>query len=207
MRRYLGVVAALLSAALLLWAASEGPNSAGAGATDGDAGIEWADPGNITSSNDSRATAALLASESTEGLGATQFGFSIPASVTVDGIEASIERRGIGSGACEDNKVRLLIGGSESGNNKGVAGAWPGSDGTATYGGAADLWGITPTLSQINATNFGFVVKADETSTTNSEICEVDHMTLTVTYTLQPKVIITESRNAGRIESIKGEKR
>lgn len=204
MRRPLIITVFLLSATLLLWAASEGPNSAVAGATSG-GGTAWSNPGNITGSDDFRATAALVALAISQELQATTFGFSLP-SGSVVGIEAAIERsKTVGSGVCEDNTVQLLIGGTATGDDNATAGAWPGSDATANYGGAADLWGLTPTAAQINATDFGFMVKSIDTDGSNTATCAVDHMTLTVTFTASSKVIITESRNAGRIEPVKGE--
>ena len=185
MKRVFGISAILLTATLLLWAASEGPNSPSSGATDGGAGTAWTSPGNITASDDSRAQAALAASQNSEALQATQFGFSIPVG-SVDGVEAKIEhqRSGGTGGVCEDLNVRLLIAGVASGNDKATAGAWnSGSDAIITYGGAADLWGLTPTVAQVNATNFGFHVSAQETSAADSINCLVDHMTLTVTFT------------------------
>lgn len=203
MKRLTTICAALLTATLLLFAASEGPNSAGAGATDGGAGIPWTDPGNITSSNGARATAPLGAVGLSEGLEATTFGFALPAG-TVDGIEAAVERsKTDGTGVCEDATIQLIIGGSPTGDDKSIAGAWPGTDASQAYGGTSDLWGLTPTVAQVNATNFGLDVSATETGGVNSADCSVDHITMTVTFTVavggRRRFM---SRNAGKIEPV-----
>ena len=199
MKRISAICVFVLSATLLLFATtSDGPNSPGAGGNGG-SGTAWADTGNITASDDSRATATLIADALSQDLQATQFGFDLPAG-TVDGVTASIEREEVsGTGVCEDGNVRLLIGGTASGDDKATAGAWPLTEASQAYGGTADLWGLTPTVAQVNATDFGFHVKVGETST-NAVVCGVDHMTLTVTHSAEvggQRRIIT--RNAGKI--------
>lgn len=58
------------------------------------------------------------------------------------------------TGGVTDTSARLFIGGSPAGDSKHLGTTF--STGVRTYGGASDLWGLTPSVAQINASNFGF---------------------------------------------------
>lgn len=80
-----------------------------------------------------------------------------------------------------DNVVRLLKADTLVGDNKADAATeWPSEQGYATYGGSADLWGTSWTPAQINAADFGIGLSA----TVTAGLAEVDHVELTVHYTL-----------------------
>jgi hypothetical protein len=62
---------------------------------------------------------------------------------------------------------------------------WPSiSDNYRTHGGTTDLWGATFTRDEVNASNFGVVVSAENTNGSTSNEAKVDHIRLTVTYTV-----------------------
>ena len=77
-----------------------------------------------------------------------------------------------------DHEVRLLKGDVITGSNLASTNEWPTSDGTATYGGATQLWGTTWTVSDINSATFGAAISADVRNGT----ARVDHMTVSVYY-------------------------
>lgn len=88
----------------------------------------------------------------------TNFGFSIPSTESIVGIAFSLEKGMLtlaGSDAI-DNVIRLVVGGSVTGDDKSNLISW--GLGAATHGGATDLWGTTPTYSDINASNFGIAI-------------------------------------------------
>ena len=86
-----------------------------------------------------------------------------------------------------DNTVELLRGGSPVGSNKADVNAWPSlTDAATTYGGASDLWGTTWTAAQVNGSDFGVRIIADEISGTDSVTARVDHVTVTIDYTPAP---------------------
>lgn len=138
------------------------------------------------SDNDYATNEALDFSDYLRG---TNFGFTIPTGSTIDGIQLSVERKadaaggGGGGERWEDSVVRLVVGGSIVGDNKAIVGSWSTTEGVVTYGGAADLWGLTPTVSQINASDFGFVLSAIENRGDGTNTASVDQVTMTVTYT------------------------
>jgi hypothetical protein len=79
----------------------------------------------------------------------------IPGGSTIDGIAFVVERKASDASHFYDSDVHIVVNGNP-GNDKSDAGAWATSDETITYGGAADLHGLTPTLAQLEA---GFSVK------------------------------------------------
>jgi Secretion system C-terminal sorting domain len=91
-----------------------------------------------------------------------------------------------------DSFVRLVKGGVLVGNNYGLTSTgWPTTDAYITYGGPADLWGTTWTVSDINSSNFGAAIAAQVQNGT----AQVDHMRITifVTSTLPISLLNFES--------------
>lgn len=161
---------------------SQGPNSCSSGSTvSGGSTIAWTDPGNITASDNARATCTLNLNEVSDDLTAKTFGFSLPDG-TVSGIEVEWEKSG-GSDLI-DQQVQLIFGGAEVGNNKSTGATWPAADTYVSYGGAADLWGWTPSPSNINDNSFGVIIVAKNATGGLPIMAEVDHVRITVTYTV-----------------------
>jgi hypothetical protein len=110
----------------------------------------------------------------------TNYGFSIPGTATIDGIEITVEA-GFNDAATDDS-VQLLKAGSAAGTAKtiGGGGATASCGGAVSFvrGGAADLWGTTWTPAEINATGFGVLY---DQSFANSAL---DGVTITVHYTV-----------------------
>jgi hypothetical protein len=197
-RRLTFFLSSTLLVATLLWATTQGPNSAGLGVNVAGSGVDWSGPTNIYTSNDVRAQAALAASGQSDYLRSTTYGFTLP-SGTVNGIQLEIERSQTGTGLCQDFAVYIVKGGSETGTDHAAAGQWPTTDAYQSYGGAADLWGTAWTVGDINATNFGASVIVNETGGTDACTGRVDHMRITVYYTAGgvPKRQILSSRRFG----------
>jgi hypothetical protein len=161
--------------------ATAGPLSAGSGATAGSS--VWSNPTNVTASDDARATTTILASGTSGTLTTSSHGFTIPAA-TIDGIEISIERSSTTNNVINDSSIRLAKAGSAVGDNKATATKWPlNTDSSATYGGAADLWGTTWSVAEVNDSGFGVVIIAANSDAGASRVARVDHVTITVTYT------------------------
>lgn len=168
--------------------ASQGPNAAGAGADDASIGTTaWVNPGNITASDDSRATASLATTTVfTHYLVASVFGFSIPVGSTIDGIVVEIERSSFAAVAsAKDNAIRIVKGGSIGSTDKSSASTWPNNnaDAIATYGTSSDLWGKTWTASDINDSTFGMAISAKGNNTKVPGKPQVDFIRITVYYT------------------------
>jgi len=168
-------------------AAQSGPNNGSTFVDDSSVGsIAWSSPSNAQTSDDSRATASLGANEISHYLKATGFGFNIPTGASIDGIQVDVERNGGSSGKISDNSVRLVQNGTIAGDDKSAVEAWPSSDAYITYGGSTDTWGLTWTYSDINNSNFGFVISAQHDNSGATRYASVDHIQITVYYNNPP---------------------
>lgn len=119
--------------------------------------IAWATVNNAKVSDNTYATATMPLLALSHYLKGTNFGFAIPVGATIDGIQLDVERSIIaGAGPpVRDNSVRIVKAGTFQGDEKAAGGDWPAGDTVISYGGAADLWGLTWTVANINASNFG----------------------------------------------------
>ena len=156
------------------------PASASTGFLAGD--VAWTNTGFIVSSNNMYANASLAPSQTTQGLYAYNFGFSVPAGATINGIEATIEKTG--PATVNDGTVMLTTDGvTTTGSNK-AQGAWPGSEAVVAYGAANDLWGTSMlNVSMVNASAFGLVISAINTSSGAGAAINIDHTQIGITYT------------------------
>lgn len=143
----------------------------------------WSNPSNAASSNDSYATVAVDNTPTdSQYLKVSNFGFTIPAGATINGIEDKIEKsRAGGLENVIDRRVRVVKGGVIGSTDKADATSWPTTDTIFTYGGASDLWGETWTDSDVNASNFGGVIAAGTDAAPGT--AQVDHWERTVHYT------------------------
>lgn len=167
--------------------ASAGPNFAGTGADDSSNGgnISWTNLSNITATDGSYAAATFnVSGDITHYLKATNFGFSIPAGSTINGITATVNE--MTNATNVDTEIKLIKAGVIQSTNRSTGATWPaGSFVDRTYGGASDLWGTTWTPSDINSSNFGFALSST-TSTTGQ--ARVDSIKITINYTTSGNV-------------------
>jgi len=143
----------------------------------------WTSSSNVFASDDARATDFIPAGTIGSQLSVTNCGFSIPAAATLDGIVMEYERSAAGSGTIEDYEIKLT-GVTGTSANRAQAGTWTGTDTYASRGGSSDLWGTTPTIGEINGSSFGVLITAQETTTTLDGTARIDHVRITVYYTV-----------------------
>jgi hypothetical protein len=171
---------------------SVGPQNPTAAASTG-TGDAWSNTGNVFTSNNARAQFTDTGSGS-QLLKVTGFDFSaIPNNATINGIVVEIELSanvsdgGGGGERVMDNTIQLLIANTPSGSNKARTSSfrWPltTSEAYVTYGSSTDLWGLTPTASDIKNSNFGVGIAGVGNIGEGSEIGFVDHVRMTVHYT------------------------
>ena len=195
----IGIFVLVVSFPLLVASQTSGPNSPGAGTNVNVTGNSWSNPNNVTASDDSWTSVSLSTTQTSDALVATNFGFSIPGTATIDGITVSIERFGTITITIfpfrftyiRDYTIQLTKDGSNPiGNNKASGSIWPTTDGSATYGNATDLWGTTWTPAEINSSNFGVYIRAESWNAfgTGSETANVDHVTVTIDYSIPTPV-------------------
>ena len=170
-----------------LAASSGGPNFPSTGTDSTGVGtIAWINPGNVTADDTSYSSVTLGNNAVSDYLKGTGFNFSIPANATVNGIQVAINRMSSDNSVrIADQEVKLLKGGSVTGNNKAdTATNWETVLTTRTYGGATDLWGGIWTPADINNPNFGMALSAHNKNT-SSMTATVDFVTITVSYTVK----------------------
>jgi len=192
---------AFASAGTPLFFAAAGPNSAGTGADDASLGtVAWSNPANITSSDNSRASASVGDASISHYLKATSFGFSIPSGSAINGIVVEYEchnTASAGGAVVEDNSIKLVKGGAISGDDKGDGTDWPflaASESYLTKGSSSDQWGLSWTATDINASDFGCAISAKPRAgfEVSDAVALIDHVRITVHYTLllMPRRII-----------------
>lgn len=169
--------------------ASQGPNNPGTLASSSASGgsASWANPGNAASSDNSYAIASINPSFGyTHYLKATNFGFSIPSGVTINGIIVEIERQAPSNTYVYDKEVRIVKSdGTISTTNRYKVGYWPydGVDRVISYGSSSDLWGESWAYSDINDADFGVAFSVKSDSGKYVVYPQVDHIKITVYYT------------------------
>src|SRR3990167_10006270 len=148
---------------------------------------DWTNTGNISA--DDNVTADCLfdtVDQISYYLKATNFGFSIPTGSTIDGIVAEVQcwDQGVAFNTIE-NSVKIVKGGTISGDEKSTGAGMnsPPSSTTFTYGSSSDLWGLSWTVSDINASDFGLVWSSKCTSTMFGGYTNVDFIRITIYYT------------------------
>jgi hypothetical protein len=164
-----------------------GPTIAGTGADALGSGPGiWTNPGNVTANDTTYATIGVssMASPLTSNyLLATNFGFAIASDQVIDGIEVTVGRFAdvsLGTGGVVDDSVKLVIGGTVSGSDIDTGAAWSTSLTTDTIGGSTELGGLTPTYSDVNASNFGVAIKCVVTAATVSVTAKIDWVKITI---------------------------
>lgn len=165
--------------------ASSGPNSPSSVVNNASIGTSaWSNPGNATASDNVDATnrpSGFVVV--TNYLLATQFGFSIPTDATIDGVLVEVEAARSSAGSFQDSSVRLVVGGTISGNDNSDNQLIGKSDTYYSWGGSTDTWGLSLTPSDVNGSTFGFAWAAEQFDDPDRTL-SVDHMRITVYYTV-----------------------
>jgi hypothetical protein len=175
-------------------AASTGPNFPTSGVNDASIGVTvWMNPGNVTASDDVRATVTLAKNSGiSQVIKATGFGFAIPADAQIDGITVEWENSENGdapAGGIKDSAVRIVKAGTIGATDLSNTTFWvaPASEAFVTYGGATNLWGETWIAADINDANFGAAISAKNVKVSGggaNETARVDSVRITISYTL-----------------------
>ena len=149
----------------------------------------------MTASDNTYAVNTITDLGMTNYLVATAYGFAIPSTATIKGITVEMERSATVAFHTGDQQARIVKGGVIGATDKALGSNWPAADAYATYGGGADLWGETWTPADINAASFGFAFQGKGTASPATNVAQVDHIRITITYTL-PGMIFQQRRNA-----------
>jgi hypothetical protein len=141
----------------------------------------WTNPSYAKSSDDLRATSPTLPpTRATQRLVASAFGFQIPTTASIQGIEVAVERSKGGLGTARDSAIRVVKAGATAPSNPITTVAWPATDATVTYGGPTSLWGATWSPADISAASFGVFIRAQNAHATENVNPRVDSLKVTV---------------------------
>jgi hypothetical protein len=146
----------------------------------------WTNPTSAATSNNIGAFVGLSSNSTTVSryLVFQNLGASIPSGSSIDGFILTIKRKKADSGGeIRDAEIKLCKGSSVFGNNKAdTVNDWSASYATVTYGSSTDTWGTSFTVSDINALDFGFVIRPYNSGGTIGADADVDYATLEVFY-------------------------
>lgn len=160
-------------------------NNAGVGT------LAWSSVANAVAPDNNNASASqsvsLFNPVQTEYITAKNFGFAIPSNAIICGIVAEVEHIAGGLtvfSSITDNSVRIIKNGAITGTDQSAGAAWPGSAAYASYGGAANQWGVAWTPADINAAGFGVAVSASLNPglAAVALTAGIDHIRITVYY-------------------------
>ena len=160
----------------------------------------WTNPGNITASDSTYATASLASTATSDYLEGTNYGFTIPSTAIVNGVvvEAQEFATTASKNTMQDQTVSLIIGGSITGNNYATTNTWPTTNQYVSYGGSTDTWGTGGiAAAQVNASNFGVAIAATNVHSSGASsalTASVDYIRITVYYTVPSTFTQVSSR-------------
>lgn len=185
-----------------------GPNNCSSSSNDnstGAGGVLWSTVGsnNGACANAGTTTVASVTNSTTSTyLQMKGFGFSIPTTAKIIGIQFSIKKSGTTSGASHivDTHVYLVKAGSTqtSGTDQASATAWPTTATATTYGSATAIsWGGTWAPADINSTTFGVTIGAASSSTKSLSATITGFATATITYNQPPATPTSQSPTSG----------
>lgn len=161
-----------------------GPRACGTGTDGGLPGAAWTNPGNITADDANYATSSSAPGTNTRNLKATNFGFSIPAGSTINGIQFAFKwKKTAGTPQlilCQTINASGVIGGTNLADGYSV----PATEESKTYGATNQLWGRTWLASDINDVDFGV---AFSFASGDSGAISINYVTATIAYTEAPK--------------------
>ena len=146
--------------------------------------LAWASPESARDLDGQLARVTLDLGQSSEHLRITDFGFAIPASATIKGVEIEFKRQA-GDLGIGDGNIELWLDGAPSDRPKFVATSWPRVIvGTHHYGQAVDTWGNDLTAALVGKPGFGVEIYAVRQGDAGGAAIEarVESMRMTIFY-------------------------
>jgi hypothetical protein len=143
----------------------------------------------VSSNNDVYAGVQLGSITTTYYLKCTNFGFTssdIPSGATINGFEIEVRQFRASIPTVTSTEVKLVKGGTVSGNDFGASVDWDTTETAVVYGSSTQLGGLSWTQSDVTSSNFGCAISVTSSSTrTVSTIRSVliDQVQIRVYYT------------------------
>ncbi|KKK73039.1 hypothetical protein LCGC14_2897860, partial [marine sediment metagenome] len=148
---------------------------------------DWLNTNSATTQDDVDAYVSFTPStdDTSDWLQLTNFGFSIPAGATIEGIEIQIDKHATQSTSIKDGALYLRKTGGQVGDDKAdTINYWDIviDSNYDSYGGSTDLWGTNWTVSDINSANFGIDLYTAYFGSIATD-SRIDHAQIVVYYT------------------------
>jgi hypothetical protein len=147
----------------------------------------WSFPENILANDDLPALSGGSGpTVVTNYLKATGFGFNIPTTAEILGIEVRWKCRSAisGSPGGSDAAARIVKGGTIGSTDRSLGGTYANAYTTFPHGSLSDLWGETWTPANINAAGFGAALACNFDA--SSQVVNVDYVEITVRFGAEP---------------------
>lgn len=133
--------------------------------------------------NDSKTfTNPLVKGDYTQYLQVKDFGFKVPESAQIQGIEMVLIRRSDLQGGVIDRQVQLCLGNRIVGSDMRTSDIWSNEWIAAYYGGEDSNWGTNLRPELVNSPGFGCVIQVENIGQTARP--EIDEVLLTVYYSM-----------------------
>lgn len=162
--------------------------ASGTQAEDTSVGTEaWSNLGNITQDDSNYATSSLIGQNDTSRLlKATNFGFSVPSNATIVSIGVRIVAKASALSTIKHNLIKLIVGGTVTGNNKAPTSFLSTSDTTTLVEDTPSGWGVTLSPSDVNNASFGVAYQAIFAASSGAADVNVNSIYLYVIYQCPP---------------------
>jgi hypothetical protein len=144
----------------------------------------WLNPGNVGASDNIYATFPIITGpvgSYTDYIVATNFGFNIPPTATIQGIVVQVEESDP-KNRTSDYLVQIVQGGVIGTANRATGTPYPLTDTYESYGYAGDLWGENWTPADINSPDFGVAIAAQRDIALGKTAGQIDNIRITVFY-------------------------
>jgi hypothetical protein len=153
----------------------------------GDAGVSqtsWSNPLAVQAVDNNVAQASLGPGQFTNYILAAGYGFAIPPTATIDGIQVNVTRASQSNIAITDYIVTLVKSATVATGaaNRAAPGTWGTTMTNVTYGGSNDLWNLAWTPADVNSGGFGVAFAAKYTGSALNDLAKVDAIQMTVFY-------------------------
>ena len=170
----------------LFFAGNQGPQITGLASNTGTGDVIWQNTTNAANDTVSAtfASCSLGSGQVSYYLKTTYFHFTIPDTATITGVVVRYDRYSSNnSGTVSDSSVRLVKGGTITGDDKKGSNDWnTESERIDSYGGVSTMWGIQLSPSDVNSnTNFGVAISVTNL-TDDGEAAYINWVTMTVYY-------------------------
>lgn len=144
---------------------------------------QWIDMPNVKIEDDTFAYSWINSSLGTDYLTTENYGFSIPPSATINGIELYVRRSKLPSSTdIKDGWIYLRYGYPISPNRASTS-LFTNSFETVVYGGPTDLWSVGWTPTMINDNTFGAVIRPIPVGLSDSPRAQIAWVKIKVYYT------------------------